>query len=618
MSEIIKNFSLLPLNTIRIKLTVVCAILLGMVSCFIYLYFPARQEKQAIKAIEAKAQSISAMTAFSVAPALYFYDQTDMMEIIESTRQNKDLYFILIQNAERGTVAGYWHPDITAPADSNLLSLDRKNDLLQFESPIFLNNKKIGHLVLGLSLHSIKSEIKKSRQTIAILSALIFIFGLVAVYFLVSLFTRPLTHIVHSTQHIAAGDFNSRAKVYSDDEIGQLALAFNKMVDHLQKLYSDLEATNKNLEHRVTMRTGELQKEVDERKRLHVKLLESERRYRHLVNDAHDMIHSIDKNGRIIFANNSWSKELGYAEDDVLNLSFFDIIHPDHYDYCLEKFRALIEGERCVGIETCWITKEGTKIWVEGNVSPLIKDDEVQEIQGIFRNITERKQHEETLKASLHEKEILLKEIHHRVKNNMQIISSLLNLQAEDIKDAAVIHAFEESKNRIRSMALVHEKLYQSKDFAKIELSDYVNSLIRNLYFSCRSSEDDVQIDFKADRLYIDIDLAVPFGLIMNELITNAFKHAFPSHHKDEKKISVSITKSNNNHINVIVRDNGVGMTPDVQREAKESLGLKLVYSLVEDQLEGKLDLVSDAGTTFKISLPQGHKLRTAIDPNDA
>ena len=104
----------------------------------------------------------------------------------------------------------------------------------------------------------------------------------------------------------------------------------------------------------------------------------------------------------------------------------------------------------------------------------------------------------------------------------------------------------------------------------------------------------------------------------MNELITNAFKHAFPSHHKGEKKISVSITKSNNNHINVIVRDNGVGMTPDVQREAKESLGLKLVYSLVEDQLEGKLDLVSDAGTTFKISLPQGHKLRTAIDPNDA
>jgi PAS domain S-box-containing protein len=618
MLEIIKKFPLPPLNTIKIKLTVACAILLGMVSCFIYLYFPARQEKQAIKAIEAKAQSISAMTAFSVAPALYFNDKTDMMEIIESTRQNKDLYFILIQNSAGVTVAGYAHPDVTAPADSNLRSPGNKNDLLQLESPVFLNNKKIGNLILGLSLHSIKLEIKKSRQTIAILSAFIFIFGLVAIYFLVSIFTRPLTHIVHSTQQIAAGDFNSRAKVYSDDEIGRLALAFNKMVDQLQKLYSDLETTNKNLEQRVTLRTRELQKEVDERKRLHIKLLESERRYRHLVNDAHDMIQSIDKNGRIIFVNNSWSKELGYAEDDVLNLSFFDIIHPDHYDYCLEKFRANTRGERCVGIETCWITKEGTKIWVEGNVSPLIKDNEVQEIQGIYRNITDRKQHEEALKASLHEKEILLKEIHHRVKNNMQIISSLLNLQAEDIKDTAVIHAFEESKNRIRSMALVHEKLYQSKDFAKIELSDYVNSLIRNLYFSCRSSEDDVQIDFKADRLYIDIDLAVPLGLIMNELITNALKHAFPSHFQGQKKMWVSIKVSKTNRINIIVKDNGVGIPLGAQKDVRESLGLKLVYSLVEDQLEGKLDLVNGEGTKFKISLPQVHQLRTVSDSKDA
>lgn len=168
-----------------------------------------------------------------------------------------------------------------------------------------------------------------------------------------------------------------------------------------------------------------------------------------------------------------------------------------------------------------------------------------------------RRRAEEQIKASLAEKEALLKEIHHRVKNNLQIISSLLNLQAEYLQDNQAIEIFKDSQNRIESMALIHEKLYQSKDLAKIEISGYIQDLVTNLFSSYQVNSDAITLNINIEDILLSIDTAIPCGLIINELVTNSLKHAFPSNKTGE--IRIDLCSSPNNKFLLIVSDNGIG-----------------------------------------------------------
>lgn len=211
----------------------------------------------------------------------------------------------------------------------------------------------------------------------------------------------------------------------------------------------------------------------------------------------------------------------------------------------------------------------------------------------------ERKKIEEKVKSSLNEKEVLIKEIHHRVKNNLQIISSLLNLQAEKIKDADARGKFTESIGRINSMAIIHELLYRSKNLSTIEIRDYLNELVSFISrtYSLRSS---VKVDLKFDinKESIDINKAIPCGIIINELLSNAFKYAFPSAKKG--KIIIEFTRTGKRHYKLKVSDNGIGMSPQINLSNPNTLGLQLIYSLVE-QLDGKIKVTSKKGTTFTI-----------------
>lgn len=219
--------------------------------------------------------------------------------------------------------------------------------------------------------------------------------------------------------------------------------------------------------------------------------------------------------------------------------------------------------------------------------------------QQLQTELAVRRQAEDQIKASLKEKEVLLKEIHHRVKNNLQIISSLLKLQSSYVQDQQILEMFRDSQSRIRSMALIHEKLYRSKDLSRIHFSEYVRDLINHLQRSYSASSQGVQIQIPDRPIWLNIDIAVPCGLIINELVSNALKHAFPNSEPDGI-IEVDLTAQTGHQLTLIVRDNGVGFPEGLNFRNTESLGLELVCTLTE-QLRGTIELKRGQGTCFEI-----------------
>ena len=217
----------------------------------------------------------------------------------------------------------------------------------------------------------------------------------------------------------------------------------------------------------------------------------------------------------------------------------------------------------------------------------------------IQRDITERKRAEERIRASLKEKEVLLKEIHHRVKNNLQIISSLLYLQASRTEHAGAVSALRESRNRIKSMALIHERLYQSANLASVDMGEYTRNLVSDLQRSYRIEESAVRLRLNIQDIPLGITEAIPCGLIINELVSNALKHAFPKGRAGE--VTIGLRRATANRTTLTVSDNGIGFPEQMDFRKSPSLGLTLINSLVE-QLGGTIDLDRRGGTTFTIT----------------
>ncbi|MGC8892988.1 MAG: PAS domain S-box protein [Candidatus Saccharicenans sp.] len=237
-------------------------------------------------------------------------------------------------------------------------------------------------------------------------------------------------------------------------------------------------------------------------------------------------------------------------------------------------------------------------------ISGYTLKDERGEVIGMIEvtsEITERKLAEQGLKQSLKEKEILIREIHHRVKNNMQVISSILNLQSALLDDQRAKAAFKECQHRIKSMAMVHEKLYRSKDLSNIDFADYLNTLSHNIFSEQLIKPDQVQLHLDVEPINLNINKAVPLGLIINELITNAFKHAFRGGRKGN--LWISLKKTDEKTVELTVKDDGLGFPKGLDWKKAESLGLTIINTLVE-QIDGKIELIPDGGTEFKITFP--------------
>jgi PAS domain S-box-containing protein len=209
-----------------------------------------------------------------------------------------------------------------------------------------------------------------------------------------------------------------------------------------------------------------------------------------------------------------------------------------------------------------------------------------------------RKRAEAQIKAQLLEKDVLLKEVHHRVKNNMQVISSLLNLQSHRIKDPSVLEMFKESQRRIRSMALIHERLYQSSDLSRIEFSEYISNLATHLFHSCQVDVNRIRLKLETEKVHLNINTAIPCGLIVNELVSNALKHAFPDGRRGQLKIDLRQVPEDGYVLQVI--DDGTGYPEGLDFRKTETLGMQIVNTLV-DQIDGRLALSRERGTAFRL-----------------
>jgi two-component sensor histidine kinase len=219
-----------------------------------------------------------------------------------------------------------------------------------------------------------------------------------------------------------------------------------------------------------------------------------------------------------------------------------------------------------------------------------------------YQDVTDSRKAEEQIKSSLKEKEVLLKEIHHRVKNNLQIVSSLLNLQGAEIEDPTASQKFRDSQDRVKAMALIHERLYQSSDLAKIDFAGYVRSLTGHLLRSYKVDTNAIRLTLEVESVPMNLDVAIPCGLMINELVSNALKYAFPQ--RGDNEIKIRFSEGNEGALRLVVRDNGIGFPENLNPEESDSLGLKLVRTLTE-QLGGRVQYRNQNGFVCEISIPQ-------------
>jgi len=329
-------------------------------------------------------------------------------------------------------------------------------------------------------------------------------------------------------------------------------------------------------------------------------LRRSEMIHRHLFEQSNDPVLLIGLHGRLIGANQRAADMLGYSKEQLIGFHFRDTIASSEQPNAEDKFKALIEGKSVPLYVRKARRRDGTEFPVEINVS-LVRDPNGIPlfIQSIVRDISERVKTEEAIRSALREKETLLREVHHRVKNNMQIIVSLLRLQSHQIKEDALREMFRISQARIQSMALIHEKLYQSRDLAGIDFGAYVEVLAAYLRSSAGSDASRVGIEIHIHGVSLDINRAIPCGLIINELVTNALKYAFhlPG---TAARIRIAMSRMKNGRFSLTISDNGVGLPESVSLEKPETLGLQIVADLVR-QLDGRLAVDRAGGTTFRI-----------------
>jgi len=242
--------------------------------------------------------------------------------------------------------------------------------------------------------------------------------------------------------------------------------------------------------------------------------------------------------------------------------------------------------------------EDGRAIWVECFLNPIAGERGVKELSCMAYGITDRKEAELKLRQSLSEKEVLLKEVHHRVKNNLQIISSIMSLQSGHVDgDERILELLRVSRDRIRSMSFIHESLYQNKDFSSIDLGTYIDGLSRNLVMSY-SLTGNIALERDLKRVELVLDQAIPCGLILNELISNSFKHAFPNGRPGVVQIALNLSGE---QVSITVKDNGVGLPEGFSTKNDGNLGLELVRTLVE-QLDGKLDVKTGDGVAYLLT----------------
>ena len=345
-----------------------------------------------------------------------------------------------------------------------------------------------------------------------------------------------------------------------------------------------------------TDNTARKQVEADQKK-LDQRLRDQQFYTRSLIESNIDALITTDLSGFITDVNKQMEALTGCTRDELIGAPFKNYFtDPERAEAGI---KLVLSEKKVTDYELTARARDGKETVVSYNATTFYDRDRT--LQGVFaaaRDVTDRKIANDKLKEALNEKEMLLKEVYHRVKNNLQVVSSLINLQARNVKNEATAELLKQSANRIKAMALLHEKLYQSKDLARIDFNAYIHSLADHLLFGYGVHSEKIRVNIRIDDVFLDVDTAIPCGLIINELLSNALEHAFPDNRHGE--IGITFTQDQGAFI-LVISDNGVGFPADLDYKKSASLGLQLVATLT-NQLNGHMTLERKDGSTFTIS----------------
>lgn len=339
--------------------------------------------------------------------------------------------------------------------------------------------------------------------------------------------------------------------------------------------------------------------DITENKQFEKQIVEQSAKLKAIFESGDQLMWTIGMDRRLTSFNQNYAKAIydmyGYYPE--IGKSMRSARSAGYHEIWDERYEAAFQGKQVEFISER-VNLNGVKIIRQMILYPIKdNDNKVIEISGIGFDITENKKNEERITQSLKEKEVLLKEVHHRVKNNMQVISSILNLQSSYVKDAYALNLLKECQNRIKSMAFIHESLYQTKNFESVNFSEYITTLSKNLVHTYSINSKNIKLVLTLDKLFLNLDSSIPCGLIINEIISNSLKYAFP----DNRDGIIFVTlKVDNNQVRIEAGDNGVGIPQGIDIKHTETLGLQLVDTLVE-QINGTLVLDRRKGTKFII-----------------
>ena len=329
-----------------------------------------------------------------------------------------------------------------------------------------------------------------------------------------------------------------------------------------------------------------------------------EERFRRVVEAAPSAMVEVDAAGLITMVNLQTERMFGYTRAELLGQPIEMLVperfRPQHPEQRRKFGRAPVSRPMGAGRDLYALRKDGSEFAVEIGLNPMQTEEGTMVLSAIV-DISDRKHKEERIQAALAEKDVLLGEIHHRVKNNLQIVHSLLDLQATRIEDPAVLEMLSETQNRIQSMALIHQILYQSRDFSGVDFATFLEDLVPSLAAAYGTEAEHVALNIDATGVLLPLNKAIPCGLIVNELITNSLKHAFPGNRRG--RLDILLTGAGADRVRLIVRDDGIGIDAALDLDDSASHGLKLV-TLLAEQLHGELRVQRAGPTEFSLSFP--------------